>query len=167
MRALDGDDQVRLMNCVRAVLRPLALTEGQTGQTFTEGQNSRVIAGNEEALFGWLAASYLRNLPQDGYLEMGGASAQIAFPVAADAQAVDGTRVVQLTIAGVPSRILLASYNLGLDEARRIYDRNLVAADPNPFRALGDDGLEVYVHPCRHSSDQAVTDFLAVNSRSE
>ncbi|KIM36982.1 hypothetical protein M413DRAFT_280032 [Hebeloma cylindrosporum] len=45
----------------------------------------RPIAGTEEARYGWVAANRSQSRPYDaGYVEMGGATAQIAFPLKAE-----------------------------------------------------------------------------------
>jgi len=50
-----------------------------------KSHNARVLSGEEEAGFAWIAVNYLRgyfteeDVPQVGIIEMGGASAQIAF----------------------------------------------------------------------------------------
>lgn len=115
----------------------------------------RTISGKEEALFGWLAASYLRNSIADGYVEMGGASAQIAFRVDPDAlagydAAAAGTQVAEVVIGPFGSAMLLASYPLGSNEGRRRYDTRL--ANDAAFR----DANGVCTCPRVYSSDEAV-----------
>jgi hypothetical protein len=95
---MDAIDRNRLMRCV-GNFPQASVFNGWVDRWV----NSRVITGNEEALFGWLAASYLRDRIDDGYVEMGGVSAQIAFPViegALEPGVVPAApEVVQVTIA--------------------------------------------------------------------
>ncbi|ELT89294.1 hypothetical protein CAPTEDRAFT_163643 [Capitella teleta] len=53
---------------------------------FYETQHTRILSGEEEGVFAWIAANYLRGffspnskVPNAGILELGGASTQIAF----------------------------------------------------------------------------------------
>jgi len=132
VRSMDPRDRDRLMDRVRAC-REAGIFAGRI--------NSRHISGNEEALFGWLAASYLRNTTAGGYVEMGGVSAQIAFPVREGLNdyavpAGEAARKVKLSLAPLhESKMFLASYNVGMDKARGQYDQKLFAADENLFRA--------------------------------
>lgn len=105
----------------------------------------RAISGVEEAKFGWVAAH--RSLGRDykdGYVEMGGQTAQIAFPVPDahhdTAQGVVAglnrpTDVVELVNVG-PRRLFLASYKLGSDAGYKAYIQAL-------FTKRGDNRLQL------------------------
>ena len=102
--------------------------------------NFQVISGQTEGLFGWVAANYLLggfDSPENhahgkghhtyGFLDMGGASAQIAFApnsTEAERHANDLTLLRMRTIDGSPTeyKIFVATWlEYGVKEARRKY----------------------------------------------
>ncbi|OQV09609.1 hypothetical protein CLAIMM_13714 isoform 2 [Cladophialophora immunda] len=104
----------------------------------------QVISGETEGLYGWIAANYLLggfDEPEDhdhgkghhtyGFLDMGGASAQIAFaPNATEAEkhANDLTLLRLRTINGVPQeyKVFVTTWlGFGANEARRRYVEDL------------------------------------------
>lgn len=106
--------------------------------------NFQVISGSTEGLYGWIAANYLLggfDSPQDhdhrkghhtyGFLDMGGASAQIAFaPNATEAErhANDLTLLRLRTLDGAPAeyRVFVTTWlEYGVNEARRRYVEKL------------------------------------------
>ncbi|KAL8713003.1 MAG: hypothetical protein Q9220_002863 [cf. Caloplaca sp. 1 TL-2023] len=106
--------------------------------------NFQVIPGSTEGLYGWVAANYLLggfDSPKDhnhgkghhtyGFLDMGGASAQIAFaPNATEAErhADDLTLLRLRTLDGAPAeyRIFVTTWlEFGVNEARRRYVEQL------------------------------------------
>ncbi|KAI4124300.1 MAG: hypothetical protein LQ338_004875 [Usnochroma carphineum] len=106
--------------------------------------NFQVIPGSTEGLYGWVAANYLLggfDSPKDhdhgkghhtyGFLDMGGASAQIAFaPNATEAErhANDLTLLRLRTLDGAPAeyRVFVTTWlEYGVNEARRRYVENL------------------------------------------
>ncbi|OAA68361.1 nucleoside diphosphatase [Niveomyces insectorum RCEF 264] len=108
-------------------------------------QNIQVISGETEGLYGWLAANYLlggfdhpdrhvhgQNHHTYGFLDMGGASAQIAFaPNTTEAAAhADDLKLVRLrTLDGDPAehRVFTATWlGLGVNKARESYVETLV-----------------------------------------
>ncbi|CAK7266168.1 Golgi apyrase [Sporothrix epigloea] len=109
-------------------------------------QNILVISGETEGLFGWLAANYLlggfdyekyqhgQNHPTFGFLDMGGASAQIAFaPNSTEAtEHADSLKLIRLrTLDGDPSeyRVFTATWlGFGVNKARESYVSSLVDA---------------------------------------
>ncbi|CAK7274598.1 Golgi apyrase [Sporothrix epigloea] len=109
-------------------------------------QNIQVISGETEGLFGWLAANYLLGgfdyekyergqiHPTYGFLDMGGASAQIAFaPNSTEAaEHADSLKLIRLrTLDGNPSeyRVFTATWlGFGVNKARESYVNSLVAA---------------------------------------
>ncbi|KAI4205762.1 MAG: hypothetical protein LQ350_000259 [Teloschistes chrysophthalmus] len=107
--------------------------------------NFQVIPGSTEGLYGWVAANYLLggfDSPKDhdhgkghhtyGFLDMGGASAQIAFaPNATEAErhANDLTLLRLRTVDGAPAeyRVFVTTWlEYGVHEARRRYVERLV-----------------------------------------
>lgn len=108
------------------------------------GVHVQVISGETEGLYGWIAANYLLggfDSPQDhdhgkghhtyGFLDMGGASAQIAFaPNATEAEkhANDLTLLRLRTMNGNPQeyRVFVTTWlGFGANEARRRYVEDL------------------------------------------
>ncbi|KAL8902539.1 MAG: hypothetical protein Q9207_004615 [Kuettlingeria erythrocarpa] len=106
--------------------------------------NFQVIPGSTEGLYGWAAANYLLggfDSPKDhdhgkghhtyGFLDMGGASAQIAFaPNATEAErhANDLTLLRLRTLDGLPAeyKVFVTTWlEYGVNEARRRYVENL------------------------------------------
>ncbi|EXJ93371.1 apyrase [Capronia coronata CBS 617.96] len=106
----------------------------------------QVIPGETEGLYGWIAANYLLgsfNSPEEhdhgndhhtyGFLDMGGASAQIAFaPNATEAEkhANDLTLLRLRTVDGAPQeyRVFVTTWlGFGANEARRRYVEDLKA----------------------------------------
>ncbi|KAI4214962.1 MAG: hypothetical protein LQ351_002678 [Letrouitia transgressa] len=104
------------------------------------GSNFQVITGQTEGLYGWVAANYLLggfDSPEDhehgkghhtyGFLDMGGASAQIAFApnrTEAERHANDLTLLRMRTLDGAAAeyRIFVTSLlEFGVNEARRRY----------------------------------------------
>jgi len=64
-----------------AIWKQLAEAAESTQFKFDREQDAYTLAGNYEGLFGWLAAQQVNGwkLPQKGWLDLGGASTQIAF----------------------------------------------------------------------------------------
>lgn len=129
--------------------------------------NFEVIPGETEGLFGWLATNYLLggfDFPEDhehgeghhtyGFLDMGGASAQIAFsPNATESEKhADDLKLVRLrTINGAAfeSRIFVTTWlGYGANEARRRYVEALLEESGSKDTAELEDpclpiGLEI------------------------
>lgn len=120
----------------------------------------QVISGETEGLYGWIAANYLLggfNSPTEhnhgkghhtyGFLDMGGASAQIAFaPNATEAEkhANDLTLLRLRTIDGLPQeyRVFVTTWlGFGANEARRRYVTDLE-------ESYGPDSLLEIPDPC-------------------
>jgi hypothetical protein len=109
----------------------------------------RTISGTDEGLYSWADVNYLYrnfhlNKPTKGIIEVGGASAQVAY-VTSD---VDHPNVVVKTINGVGYPILSVSYlGLGQGEARKAmiaasgpirnpcYPNNDIGSPPTSFNA--------------------------------
>jgi Golgi nucleoside diphosphatase len=97
------------------------------------------ISGEEEAAYGWIAANWSlgtfvelkQQSPQKyGYLEMGGASAQIAFlphkNELTPEQLGDGD-MTRVTLGGVELDLFLKTYDLGSDKAWNEYGKELIS----------------------------------------
>ncbi|ERT01543.1 apyrase [Sporothrix schenckii 1099-18] len=110
-------------------------------------QNIQVIPGETEGLYGWLAANYLlggfdhpeehnhgQNHNTYGFLDMGGASAQIAFApnTTEAAQHADNLKLIRLrTLDGNPAehRVFTATWlGFGVNKARESYVKSLTDA---------------------------------------
>ncbi|KAI9679361.1 MAG: Golgi apyrase [Caeruleum heppii] len=109
----------------------------------------QIIPGETEGLYGWIAANYLLggfDAPEDhahgkghhtyGFLDMGGASAQIAFaPNATEAtKHAEDLKLLRLrTVNGAASeyRVFVATWlGFGVNEARKRYIAQLLDASP-------------------------------------
>ncbi|MGQ3888621.1 multidrug DMT transporter permease [Legionella sp. CNM-1927-20] len=82
--------------------------------------SAKTISGNDEGLYGWLALNYRLNKLANatakpaGYMDMGGASVEIAFPVTDD-QAIDSKDVKNIDLYGQHFKIFVHSF-LGLGQ---------------------------------------------------
>jgi len=80
----------------------------------------KVIPGTDEAKYGWIAANYLKKADHDfkaGYVEMGGASAQIAFPVPPELEDV-AKEVVKLM--NLETVVEMVERSTGSDSIRKL-----------------------------------------------
>lgn len=115
------------------------LTKPENNKFDTPGRNDiyRTISGEEEAAYGWIAANFslgtlseLGQLSTEklGYLEMGGASAQIAFEPFVNElspeQLEDGD-ITRITMGGMGFYLFLKTYALGADKAWEEYQKDL------------------------------------------
>ncbi|KAI0034046.1 nucleoside phosphatase GDA1/CD39 [Vararia minispora EC-137] len=107
------------------------------------GRSVRIITGQEEGMFGWIAINYLMDGfgPFDtdrttyGFLDMGGASTQIAFEPSTDYQESspsDSLFPISLRMLGgeeVKHRVFVATWlGYGTNQARERYVRRLAEA---------------------------------------
>ena len=143
MRLLTDDQQTNLLNEV------CKYTKEHTSFLVTDcALHFKVIPGETEGLYGWLAANYLLggfDAPDDehppakdhstyGFLDMGGASAQIAFaPNATESEKhADNLKLVRMrTVEGEPKeyRVFVTTWlGYGANEARRRYVEGLLNA---------------------------------------
>ena len=112
-------------------------------------RDARTISGMEEGIYGWLSLNYHLQTLQDksqplvGLIEVGGASAQIAFPIR-DTTEVDAQDYVDLTVYGRHIHLFSHSFlGLGINELFT-HSRNYPACFPNDYplqngaHALGD-----------------------------
>ncbi|KAJ2329048.1 Golgi apyrase [Coemansia sp. RSA 2702] len=110
----------------------------------------RVASGEEEGLFGWIAVNYLMRAfdAPAGFLDMGGASAQIAFAPGANDTSYADDGLARVTLRGVDGRdrvfpVFVATFlGHGTNEARRRYVAQLVGAAPAA------NGTAVLDDPC-------------------
>jgi len=116
--------------------------------------NYQVITGTQEATFGWVAANRSLTRPFDaGYVEMGGATAQIAFPlrpanavIAAQVVAQIGDPMVATVEAVGAQQLFLASYPLGAEGGYNAYITALVQQGANFGLTANVNGTMVCVH---------------------
>ncbi|EHY55059.1 Golgi apyrase [Exophiala dermatitidis] len=137
----------------------------------------QVIPGETEGLYGWIAANYLLgafNSPGDhdhgkghhtyGFLDMGGASAQIAFaPNATEAEkhANDLTLLRLRTVDGVPQehRVFVTTWlGFGANEARRRYVEDL-------GETYGREGIFELPDPCLPKGLKVKQDGTIISAR--
>ncbi|KAI9225456.1 MAG: nucleoside phosphatase GDA1/CD39 [Piptocephalis tieghemiana] len=143
----------------------------------------RAISGEQEGIYGWIAVNYLmegfhindRGITPPthslvggstyGFLDMGGASTQVAFapdPHVAQAHAHDMTPVRLYTLGGDPvdwDVFVTTFLGFGTNEARRRHVEGLLeAADPtgaphiiHPEHLTRDVGAHLIHDPCLHS----------------
>lgn len=119
------------------------------------------ISGTEEAKYGWVAAHRSIGRPYDaGYVEMGGATAQIAIPLPKNNEAVKTTakkiarrlnlgKKVKVVVEDVGRQFLfLASYPLGSNAGYKAYRKALYAKGDILGLTTGEvkDGKVVCVH---------------------
>ena len=136
MRIIDSESEDGIMKEIRSLLHT-------SGFLFHDNW-ARTISGEEEGIYDWLVANYLKNggnFPSSptttyGALDLGGASTQISFPVS-DAMDEGGN---------FPMRIDSTEYTLftqsflyyGVDQARRQYDEDFASVtNVNPCYPKG------------------------------
>ncbi|KAJ2661751.1 Golgi apyrase [Coemansia sp. RSA 1199] len=112
----------------------------------------QVVSGEVEGLFGWIAVNYLlddgfNSNSTHGFLDMGGASAQIAFAPAPNAVAQMRDELATVTLRGVDGTdrsftVFVATFlGHGTNEARRRYVETLLSSVSN-------DDVPVIDDPC-------------------
>ncbi|KAJ1904293.1 Golgi apyrase, partial [Coemansia sp. IMI 209127] len=106
-------------------------------------ESFHVVSGELEGLYGWVAVNYLMdgfgtNQRSHGFLDMGGASAQIAFEPASVAAQVHNHDLAQVTLRTLDGndkayRVFVATFlGHGTNEARRRYVEQVQQAAPYP-----------------------------------
>ncbi|KAF3907467.1 Guanosine-diphosphatase [Arthrobotrys entomopaga] len=139
----------------------------------------QAITGETEGLYGWIAANYLigafdatqkhnhgKNHHTYGFLDMGGASAQIAFvPNATEttkhADDLKLLRMRKLSGEPVEYKVFVTTWlGFGVHEARSRYLEKLVEAS-------GGDKILELPDPCLHAGVTATTDGKVVSSSSD
>jgi Golgi apyrase len=141
------------------------------------GRSVRIITGQEEGMFGWIAVNYLMDgfgssdadRTTYGFLDMGGASTQIAFEPGADYKgSSDGLFPISLRMLGgeeIRHRVFVATWlGYGTNQARERYARRLLDKASDESYAVHDaclpTGLRRTETPL-HSSDGS-PQFLSV-----
>ncbi|KAJ2402787.1 Golgi apyrase [Coemansia sp. RSA 2559] len=106
-------------------------------------ESFHVVSGELEGLYGWVAVNYLMDgfgtsQQSHGFLDMGGASAQIAFEPASVAAQVHSHDLAQVTLRALDGndkayRVFVATFlGHGTNEARRRYVERVQQAAPAP-----------------------------------
>ena len=115
----------------------------------------RPISGPEEAKYGWVAAHRSLGRPYDaGYVEMGGATAQIVFPLPDDDKVNATATDIERQLSNVrvdymgDQKLFLASYPLGTNAGYNGYIKTLFAKGESIGLTTGElkDGKKVCVH---------------------
>lgn len=126
------------------------------------GSNIRIITGEEEGLFGWLSVNYLmdgftgnsRGRTTYGFLDMGGASTQIAFePSLAERNNPENNLVeVRLRLLGgeeVIHRVFVTTWlGYGTNQARERYVAQAIGAFESNRTANPDPSSDTILDPC-------------------
>jgi golgi apyrase len=120
------------------------------------GRSVRIITGQEEGLFGWIAVNYLMDgfgradtdRTTYGFLDMGGASTQIAFePSVATQGSSDGLFPISLRLLDgeeIQHRVFVTSWlGYGTNQARERYFRQLIKTQQDNTPDPG-----VLIDPC-------------------
>ncbi|KAJ2659513.1 Golgi apyrase [Coemansia sp. RSA 1200] len=178
MRLLPSSRQARIMDAACSFARAnYAFRIDDCRESF------QVVSGETEGLYGWVAVNYLmggfdvtsqgehdgrqRRRQSHGFLDMGGASAQIAFePSAAAAKRILGDELATVTLRSLDGndhafRVFVATFlGHGTNEARRRYVEQLqlqlqeqgrllaAAAARNGDNGSAADGLRAVDDPC-------------------
>ena len=154
IRGQDDVTQQAIWTNVRTAVRDSGFTQGHIG----------TITGKDEGLFAWLDVNYgngsLRDAkPTEGIVEIGGASAQVAF----DAGTANVPDTVAITVNDRPYRVSTASFpGLGQDEARNAMSRQADAfrCFPRGYRLENNHQGVFRLDACKHSYQQALSTEL-------
>jgi Golgi apyrase len=126
------------------------------------GSSIRIITGEEEGLFGWLSVNYLMDgftgHSQDrttyGFLDMGGASTQIAFePSLVEWNNPDNSLIeVRLRLLGgeeIIHKVFVTTWlGYGTNQARERYVAQAINAFESNRSANPDPGSDIILDPC-------------------
>lgn len=123
------EQQALLYETCRAIREDTQFQLGECSEHIT------VIDGETEGVYGWLAANYLLDTinteTTTGFLDMGGASTQIAFVPPANEAQEHQHAMVNVNLGNTLHDVYLASFlGFGLKEARDKYLHNVTGADP-------------------------------------
>jgi Golgi nucleoside diphosphatase len=117
------------------------------------GGSVRIISGEEEGLFGWIAVNYLmdgfssggKERQTYGFLDMGGASTQIAFEPKDKSQDLIPIRLRLLNGKDITHNVFTTTWlGYGTNQARQRYVGRLI----NHFEEHRDQGLDIVPDPC-------------------
>ena len=135
MRLLDEVEADAIMSNIRSILH--------TSRFMFRDDWARIISRDEESVFGWLVANYLRGngnlgLSTYGALDLGGGSTQISLSVPTTL-AAKRNDVYPLHIGNLNYPLYTQSYlNYGADQARKRYEEKFVPTSKvNPCYATG------------------------------
>lgn len=146
LRTLSLNDAENLLGAIDQYLR------GPRVPFYTPENNVRVLSGEEEAVYAWVAANYLRGYfwsnrpPRDavGVLEMGGGSTQIAFLPDHSVYA----NMFPVRLGGVTYHLYAHSYLL--------YGQNYIVSRINDYLlALNNRSKTVIENPCMLRGDNS------------
>ena len=177
MRLLDRLQQARILNAACTYLRTASTfrlePESKDGPC---GSSVQIITGEEEGLFGWIAVNYLMDgfvggqghkddKTTYGFLDMGGASTQIAFEPAEEDVGDEAALVdVRLRLLGgteIKHRVFVTTWlGYGTNQARERYVAEVVRRAE--VEMLGDGGIE---DPCL-PKDLVLTETVSPNGAS-
>ncbi|KAG6899810.1 hypothetical protein C0993_006633 [Termitomyces sp. T159_Od127] len=159
MRLLDPVSQANvLQEACRFFLQSNFKIDGPT-EVGPCGSSVRIITGEEEGLFGWIAVNYLMDgftgAKQDpttyGFLDMGGASTQIAFEPRKDVSENDEKNLidVRLRLLGgqeIKHKVFVTTWlGYGTNQAR---ERYVVQTVGEHAASRTDDEKDVILDPC-------------------
>jgi Golgi nucleoside diphosphatase len=128
------------------------------------GSSVRIITGEEEGLFGWIAVNYLMDgfssssddRTTYGFLDMGGASTQIAFEPSPENQKMTNDLIdVRLRLLGgeeIHHKVFVTTWlGYGTNQARERYAGNIITEHDSSLSAqqIDDDDVDHHVpDPC-------------------
>lgn len=127
------------------------------------GSSVRIITGEEEGLFGWIAVNYLMdgfssssdNRTTYGFLDMGGASTQIAFEPSPESQKTTKNLIdVRLRLLGgeeIHHKVFVTTWlGYGTNQARERYVGNIITEYETSLpEQIDDDDVDHHVpDPC-------------------
>ena len=145
------------------------------------GSSIRIITGEEEGLFGWLSVNYLMdgftNHSQDrttyGFLDMGGASTQIAFePSLAERNNPENSLIeVRLRLLGgeeIVHKVFVTTWlGYGTNQARERYVAQAINAFESNRSTSFDPSSDVILDPCLPKDLKLVGQPLQPSSASQ
>ena len=124
------------------------------------GSSVRIITGEEEGLFGWIAVNYLMDgfsgpsldHTTYGFLDMGGASTQIAFEPSAESQSktknLIDVRLRRLSGEEIHHKVFVTTWlGYGTNQARERYVGKIITENDASLSGDGDDD-HLVLDPC-------------------
>ena len=122
MRIIDSSYEADVLSSIRSILHSSGF--------YFHNNYARTISGEEEGIYDWLVANYLKNngdfpTPTTAYgaLDLGGASTQISFPISSQTPMGGGDTSVPLRIDNVDYPLYTQSFlYYGVDQALSRYD---------------------------------------------
>lgn len=161
MRLLDKEKQTAVLDAACDVIRFHSHFRVDPSSTGPCGSNVRIISGEEEGLFGWIAVNYLmdqftkRDDDQTtyGFLDMGGASTQIAFePSAEERKKTKGLVDVRLRLIGgeeIHHGVFVTTWlGYGTNQARSRYVERVISQHETSISVDGANQHGPVSDPC-------------------